>query len=152
MMKSFRVYVTACIFSLLASAIVSIPSAFAVEIPSDHDQDVMIRSTLATFNDANMSNNYAVMWSKASRQFQAQFTPESLQTAFVTFRDKQIFFEEIVTADRVSSENAKLDEEGALVLAGTLKADEGLVKYRLRFVINNKLWKLIGINVDTTKK
>jgi hypothetical protein len=151
-MKSVRIYVTAYIVSLFALVFVSIPAAFAAEIPSNRDQDVLIRSTLATFNDANMSNNYAVMWSKASRQFQAQFTPESLQTAFVTFRDKQIFFEEIVTADRVSSENAKLDEEGALVLAGTLKADEGLVKYRLRFVINNKLWKLIGINVDTTKK
>src|SRR5436190_7174973 len=152
MMKSFRVYVTACIFSLLASAIVSIPSAFAVEIPSDHDQDVMIRSTLATFNDANMSNNYAVMWSKASRQLQVQVTPEKFQTAFAVFRDKQIFFEEIVTADRESSEKAKIDEEGVLVLAGAFKTDEMLVKYRLRYALNSKIWKLLGINVDTTKK
>jgi hypothetical protein len=152
MMKSFRVYVTACIFSLLASAIVSIPSAFAVEIPSDHDQDVMIRSTLATFNDANMSNNYAVMWSKASRQLQVQVTPEKFQTAFAVFRDKQIFFEEIVAADRESSEKAKIDEEGVLVLAGAFKTDEMLVKYRLRYALNSKIWKLLGINVDTTKK
>ena len=91
-MKSFRAYVTACIVSLLALAIVSIPTAFAAEIPSDRDQDVMIRSTLATFNDANMSNNYAVMWSKVSRQLQLQATPEKLQTAFTAFRDKQIFY------------------------------------------------------------
>ncbi|MGH6707432.1 MAG: hypothetical protein ACREEK_00545 [Bradyrhizobium sp.] len=151
-MKSFRAYVTACIASLLALAIVSIPTAFAAEIPSDRDQDVMIRSTLATFNDANMSNNYAVMWSKVSRQLQLQATPEKLQTAFTAFRDKQIFFEDIVAADRVSSENAKIDEEGSLILAGTFKTDEMLVKYRLRFTMNNKIWKLIGINVDTTKK
>jgi len=150
-MKSVRIYVTAYIVSLFALVFVSIPAAFAAEIPSDRDQDVLIRSTLATFNDANMSNNYAVMWSKASRQFQADVTPEKLQTAFAAFRDKQIFFDEIVTADRVSSEKAKFDEVGALVLAGTFKADEGLVKYRLRFVLNNKIWKLIGINVDTTK-
>jgi hypothetical protein len=150
-MKSARIYVTACIVSLFALAIVSIPSAYAAEIPSDHDQDVMIRSTLATFNDANMTNNYAVLLSKASRQLQAQFTPEKLQTIFATFRDKQIFFEDIVTATRESSE-AKIDEEGALVLAGALKADEMLVKYRLRFVPNNKVWKLLGINVDTTRK
>ena len=150
-MKSFRAYVTACIVSLLALAIVSIPAAFAAEIPSDRDQDVMIRSTLATFNDANMSNNYAVLLSKASRQLQSQFTPEKLQGNFAVFRDKQIFFEDIVTAPRESSE-AKIDEEGALVLTGALRADEMLVKYRLRFVPNNKIWKLIGINVDTSKK
>ena len=151
-MKSVRIYVTAYIVSLFALVFVSIPAAFAAEIPSNRDQDVLIRSTLATFNDANMSNNYAVMWSKASRQFQAQFTPESLQTAFVTFRDKQIFFEEIVTADREFSEKAKIDEEGVLVLAGAFKTDEMLVKYRLRYALNSKIWKLLGINVDTTKK
>jgi len=152
MMKSFRARITACIASLFALAFLSIPSAFAADIPSERDQDVMIRSTLATFNDANMSNNYAVMWSKASRQLQVQVTPEKFQTAFAVFRDKQIFFEEIVTADREFSEKAKIDEEGVLVLAGAFKTDEMLVKYRLRYALNSKIWKLLGINVDTTKK
>jgi hypothetical protein len=151
-MKSFRTYVIAGIVSLFGLSTVFIPAAFAAEIPSDRDQDVMIRSTMATFNDANMSNNYAVMWSKVSRQLQLQVTPEKLQTAFATFRDKQIFFEEIVTADRVSSEKATIDEEGSLILTGAFKTDEMLVKCRLRFTQNNKIWKLIGINVDTTKK
>ena len=150
-MKSLRVYVTACIVSMLAVLIVSIPAAFAAEIPSDRDQDVLIRSTLATFNDANMSNNYAVMWFKVSRQFQLDATPEKFQAAFASFRDEQHFFEEIVTAERVSSEEAKIDEGGGLVLVGAFKADELLVKYRLRFVLNNKMWKLAGIKVDTTK-
>ena len=66
--------------------------------------------------------------------------------------DKQIFFEEIVAADRESSEKAKIDEEGVLVLAGAFKTDEMLVKYRLRYALNSKIWKLLGINVDTTKK
>ena len=149
-MKSFRVRVTACIASLFALAFLSIPSAFAADIPSERDQDVMIRSTLATFNDANMANNYTVFMAKASRQLQAQVTPENLQTAFVPFRDKRMFFDDIVTATRVSSEPTKIDEEGVLVLAGTFKTDEMKVTYRLRFVMNAKVWKLLGINVNTS--
>ena len=41
--------------------------------------------------------------------------------------------------------------EGALVLAGVFKTDELQVKYRLRFVQNNKVWKFLGINVDASK-
>ena len=149
-MKSFRARVTACIASLFALAFLSIPSAFAADIPSERDQDVMIRSTLASFNDANVANNYTVFMAKTSRQLQAQVTPETLQTIFVSFRDKQMFFDDIVTATRVSSEPTKLDEEGVLVLAGVFKTDEMKVTYRLRFVMNARVWKLLGINVNTS--
>ena len=151
-MKSFRVHVTACIASLFALAIMSIPSAFAAEIPSEREQDVMIRSTLAAFNDANMTNNYTVLMAKASRQLQSQVTPEKLQTVFAQFRENQLFFEDIVTASRDSSETAMIDNEGVLVLAGTFKTDEMKVKYRLRFAQNAKVWKLLGINVNTSTK
>jgi hypothetical protein len=149
-MKSFRTYVAVCLVSLFAIA--SIPSAFAAEIPSEREQDVMIRSTLAAFNDANMTNNYSVLMAKASRQLQSQATPEQLQTAFAQFRDNLLFFEDIVTATRDSSETATIDNEGVLVLAGTFKTEEMKVKYRLRFAQNAKVWKLLGINVNTTTK
>jgi len=152
-MKSIRLHVTTCIISLLAVVIMSISPAFAaVEIPSDDDQDVMIRSTLMTFNDANMTNNYAVLFGKASKQFQSQITQEKMQTAFEAFRKNELFFEDVVTADYESYDKAKIDEEGALVLAGAFKTDDMQVKYRLRYVQNNKVWKLLGINVDATRK
>ena len=149
-MKSFRVRVTTCIASLFALAFLSIPSAFAAEMPSEHEQDVMIRSTLATFNDANVANNYTVLMAKASRQLQTQVTPEKLQTIFASFRDTRMFFDDIVTARRESSEPAKIDDEGVLVLAGTFKTDEMKVTYRLRFVPNARVWKLLGLNVNTS--
>jgi hypothetical protein len=152
MLKHFRAHLTACIVSLLALAIISVSPAFAADIPSDDDQDIMIRSTLMTFNDANMTNNYAVLYAKASKQFQAQITQEKMQTAFEAFRKNELFFEDVVTADYDSYEKATIDSEGALVLAGVFKTDDMQVKYRIRYVQNNKLWKLLGINVDATRK
>jgi len=153
MLTSFRVRVTACIVSLLVLAILSLSPAFAAaDIPSDDDQDIMIRSTLMTFNDANMTNNYAVLYAKASKQFQAQITQEKMQSAFEAFRKNELFFEDVVTADYASYEKATIDCEGALVLAGVFKTDDMQVKYRIRYVQNNKVWKLLGINVDATRK
>jgi len=61
-----------------------------------------------------------------------------------------LFFEAVVTAEYDSWEKAKFDPDGALVLAGVFKTDELEVKYRLRFVQSNKVWKVLGIKVDAT--
>jgi hypothetical protein len=139
-------------FALIVSLFVLLALPFsparAADLPDDDEQDVLIRSTLMTFNDANMTGNYSVLLAKAAPQFQAQFTAEKLAASFETFRKTQLFFEDVVTADYDSYEKAKLDGEGALVLAGALKTDELTVKYKLRFAKSNKVWKMIGLDVD----
>jgi hypothetical protein len=136
------------LFVLLAT---SLSPAFAVDLPNDDEQDVLIRSTLMTFNDANMTGNYSVLLAKAAPQFQAQFTAEKLAASFEQFRKSELYFEDVVTADYDSSEKAKLDTDGALLLVGVFKTDELTVKYKLRFAQTNKVWKVIGIDVDAKK-
>jgi hypothetical protein len=132
-------------------AAVSLQPAHAVQVPSDDEQDVLIRTTLMTFNDANMTGNYAVLLAKSSRQFQTQITAEKLASAFEPFRSNELFFESAVDARRASSDKPVIDQDGALVLTGMIRTDDMQVKYRLRFVQNGKLWKLLGINVDAKK-
>jgi hypothetical protein len=151
-MKSIRANLATCIVALFALTIAWMVPAFAADIPDDDGQDVLIRTTLLTFNDANMTNNYAVMLARSSKQFQSQFTPDKMATAFEIFRKNKLFFEEVATADYDSSEKAVIDKEGALMLAGVFKTDDLQVKYNLRFVKNEDAWKMLGINVDATKK
>ena len=137
--------------SLLFLIAVSLSPACAAEIPSEDEQDVLIRTTLMTFNDANMTGNYTVLRAKASKQFQAQYSAEQVFTAFEAFRKNELYFEEVVGAEYDSNEKARFDSEGALILAGVFKTGELQVKYRLRFVQSNKVWKFLGINVDASK-
>jgi hypothetical protein len=137
--------------AFLILAAVSLAPAHAIQVPSDDEQDVLVRTTLMTFNDANMTGNYAVLLAKSSRQFQTQITAEKLSAAFEPFRTNELFFESAVDAHRDASERPTIDQEGALVLTGVLKTDDMQVKYRLRFVQNGKAWKLLGINVDAKK-
>lgn len=151
-MKSIRACLATTIVALFVVTFVSLAPAFAIDVPDDDDQDVLIRTTLMTFNDANMTNNYAVMLARSSKQFQSQFTPDKMAAAFEVFRKNKLFFEEVATAAYDSSEKATIDKEGALVLVGVFKTDELQVKYNLRFVKNDDAWKMLGINVDATKK
>src|SRR5215813_13608363 len=136
----------ATVLVVLAMAVAA-PAFAATQIPDDDDQDVLIRTTLMTFNDANMTNNYAVFHAKASTEFQGQFSPEKIQAACETFRAKELLFEDVVAADYASYDKATFDNEGALVLAGVFKTDDMEVKYRLRFIQNNHVWKMLGLNV-----
>jgi hypothetical protein len=95
--KSIRANLITSIIAFFALAWV-LP-AFAADIPDDDEQDVLIRTTLLTFNDANMTSNYAVMLARASKQFQSQFTVDKMATAFEVFRKNKLFFEEVATAD-----------------------------------------------------
>jgi hypothetical protein len=130
--------------------LIALSPAYAAEMPSDDEQDVLIRTTLLTFNDANMTGNFSVFYAKAAKQFQDKYSAEKMAAGFETFRTKELFFEDIATAEYDSEEKAKFDE-GALILAGVFKTDNMLVKYRLRFVQNAKVWKVIGLDVDASK-
>ncbi|MCK1545368.1 hypothetical protein IVA87_19495 [Bradyrhizobium sp. 147] len=141
----------ALLVSLTFLSVMSPSSAYAIDLPTDDEQDVLVRTTLMTFNDANITGNYSVLLAKGSRQFQEQMTAEKLGAAFESFRSKKLFFEGIVTDDYESQQKAKLDSEGALVLAGEFKNDEVRVKYKLRFAQNDNAWKVIGIDVDAKK-
>jgi hypothetical protein len=137
--------------ALIALTMVTFQPVRAADIPDD-DQDAMIRTTLVTFNDANMTNNYSVFLAKASTELQSQTTVDKLATAFEGIRKNELFFEDVITADYDSYEKAKIDNDGALVMAGVFKTDDMEVKYNLRYIQNNKIWKLLGINVTATRK
>jgi hypothetical protein len=147
-----RTGLASAILGLLALFAVTLSPVRAADVPDDDDQDIMIRSTLMTFNDANVTGNYSVLIARASSQFQAQVTPEKLAAAFEGFRKNKLYIDDVVTADYDSYEKAKVDGDGVLTLAGVFKTDELTVKYNLRYVKNDSDWKLLGINVDVNKK
>ena len=130
----------------------SLRPAYAADMPSEDDQDVLVRATLMTFNDANMTGNYAVFIAKASKQFQSQIAPEKLAASLESFRVNRLFFDNVVTEDYDSTEKPTIDAEGGLNLGGLFRTDDMEVKYKLRFIQNDNVWKLLGFNVDAKKQ
>ena len=64
--------------------------AMAQNIPSPEAQEVIIKTSLMTFNDANLSGNYTVLNALGSKPFRETLSPEKLKAGFKEFNDKQI--------------------------------------------------------------
>ena len=125
--------------------------ANAASLPSDDEEEVLIRTTLMTFNDANMTGNYSVLLAKASKEVQAQLSNEKLFEAFKPFRTNQLFFEDVIYEELDSYDDSKFDDDGALVLAGVIRTDTKKISYTLKFLRNDNVWKWSGINVKADK-
>jgi hypothetical protein len=106
---------------MLALAISFVTPAFSATLPTDNEQEILVKTTLMTFNDANLTGNYSVLFDKSSKAFLSQISVEKLPDAFKVFRARNINLESIV-ADEIDSS-------------------------KLKFVNEDGVWKILGLNV-----
>ena len=140
------VYARALLAMVALFAIAAGASAMAATLPDDSEQEILIKTTLMTFNDANLTGNYTVLHDKAATAFRKQLPPDKLADAFKDFRDKKVNIESIVADEIDSGGEARIDD-GVLILKGRFKDDTRRIRYDLKFVREDNSWKLIGINV-----
>ena len=122
--------------------------AHSAPVPTDDEQEILIKTTLMTFNDANLTGNYTILYDKAAKPFRAQITVQKLVDAFKVYRDKKVNLASIVSADMDSSNKATIDSDGVLNLKGKFKDDEKRIRFDLRFVNEEGGWKMLGITVN----
>jgi hypothetical protein len=131
---------------------VSVSTALAqVKVPSPELQEVLIKASLLTFNDANVTGNYAVMHAKLSKPFRDQFPPDKLADVFKEFRDKHIDFDVIAAKRPIGIEESKISDDGTLSIKGYFDTTPSRLNYDLGFIISEGEWKLMKINVDLKK-
>lgn len=126
----------------------ALDGANAQGMPSPTMQEVLVKVTLLTFNDANISGNYEVMHSKLSKPFRDQFSADKLKETFKEFADKELWIDPIASLPIKQTDEPKIDDNGILTLTGYFDTKPKQVKYRLRFLPSDGQWKPIGINVN----
>src|SRR5947208_10714264 len=60
------------------------------KVPSERPLETLFKTSLLSFNDANMTGTYTVFHAKLSKPFREQFPPERLKETFKEFSDKRI--------------------------------------------------------------
>jgi len=118
------------------------------KVPAARPLEALVKSSLMTFNDANLTGNYSVLYDKAAKPFRAQATVQKLVDAFKVYRDKKVNLASIVSADMDSSNKATIDSDGVLNLKGKFKDDDKRIRFDLKFVNEEGAWKMLGINVN----
>lgn len=121
------------------------------KVPNERVLEALVKVTLLTFNDANVTGNYTVFHAKASKPFRDQFPPEKLHETFREFAEKQIDFDIIAAYKPVYDPPPKVDGDGRLLINGYFPTEPARVVYDLQFIPSDGEWKLISINVKTER-
>src|SRR5690348_10521139 len=97
------------LIGVVTAALLSIgaPARAQLNLPDANLQEVLIKTTLLAFNDANITGNYAVLHAKTSKPFRDQFSPERLKEVFKEFAEKHIDFAVIAAKTPVPSQDSK---------------------------------------------
>jgi len=53
------------------------------------NREILVKTTLMTFNDANLTGNYSVLFDKSSKAFRSQISAENCPEAFKVFRARK---------------------------------------------------------------
>lgn len=114
-------------------------------LPTPLVEEVMVKTTLLTLNDANLTGNYDVMHAKMAKAFREKFGSDTLEQAFRTFAGKHI--DVIAATPLVTTQEARINRDGALMLRGYFDTTPSRLNYALDYAISEGEWKLIAIDV-----
>jgi hypothetical protein len=116
--------------------------------PDEFTREVLTRSTLLTFNDANRTGIYDVLRARSSSPFQATYTSEQLAEIFKVFRDQDIDLLAVAAMDPIEDAAPSFNEDGVMTLVGHFETTPQQIKYELELLLEGGSWKMIGINVN----
>src|SRR6185437_9846016 len=105
------------------------------KVPSERALDALVKVSLLSFNDANVTGNYTVFHAKLSKPFRDQFPPEKLAATFKEFRDKRIDFDLIAAKKPISTEEPKINN-GTLSIKGYFDTSPARLNYDLGFIVS----------------
>ena len=139
------------VVALLAALTWATMASAQNKVPSERALEALVKVTLLSFNDANITGNYTVFHAKLSKPFRQQFSPERLAETFKDFVRKDIDFDIIAAYEPVYDPEPRVDDEGKLLVKGWFPTEPARVAYDLKFIPSDGEWKLIGINVKTER-
>jgi hypothetical protein len=126
------------------------PAAQQQTMPVSIEQALyLIRSTLLTLNDANLSGNYTVLRDLAAPDFQARNTAADLGQTFFDLRRRNFdLYGAALLAPQLTVVPA-LDQSGMLHLAGYIPTRPQQINFDLVFQVVRNRWRLYSISIAT---
>lgn len=120
-------------------------------VPSPEAITIFVRSALSALDQANMTNNYSVLYQMGSANFRKTTTPEQLSQAFKWYRDNRAaggidLAPVMVLPPQLSVEPTV--KNGQLHLVGFFPSKPMQVNYDLNYEVEGGSWRLSGLAVN----
>jgi hypothetical protein len=144
------------VIARIVAALVLLLAVSAAEaqnkVPSDRALEALVKASLLTFNDANVTGNYTVLHAKLSKPFRQQFPPDKLKETFKEFSKKNVDFDIIAAMPPSYDPKPVVDDEGKLLVKGSFPTEPSRLAFELDFIPSDGEWKLIRLNVKLGAK
>src|SRR5262245_15072386 len=132
----------------MLALVLALPAAHAQnKVPTEPALETLVKTSLLTFNDANITGNYEVLHGKLSGPFRAQFPAARLKEAFKDFRDKDLDIGVIAAMKPAYAPAPSVDDEGRLLVQGSFPTEPNRVQFDLAFIPSDGEWKLVRLHV-----
>lgn len=128
------------------------------EIPSNDKLQTLVKSTFLDFSDAVQSGDFTDFHKKAAKVWRDDASADELAEAFKPFVDDKEnynFKRAVSPMDAVFSPAPSIEKVAgldALVVKGYYPTKPARANFELKYTMDDGTWKLIGINVKTTKE
>jgi len=127
--------------------LLAVPAAAQNKVPPARPLEALVKSSLMSLNDANLTGDYRVLHARLSEPFRKQYTPERLKATFKEFNDKNVDIDIVTATTPTYDQPPYVDAEGKLIVRGFFPTETSRVSFEMDFISGEGEWKLIRINV-----
>lgn len=117
-------------------------------VPTEKEAKRLALDSLQAFNQALQAKNFDSFYAKIAKLWQQQTTADKLEEIFQTFLDKDVDISGIADVDPTFDSKPAIDNDGFLVLKGSYPAKPLKVLFELKYVYEDEVWELVGININ----
>ena len=135
-------------WAIMGALLLAGPARAENTVPSAEFQEILIKTSLLTLNDANITGNYTVLHAKLAKPFRDQFSPDKLKQGFKTFADQKADWGLIATKPPIATSESTIDKRGALILRGYFDTKPMRMNYELDFLPSEEEWKPLKLIIN----
>lgn len=162
--KTFSYKANALIFTILCVYIININQVYAEPkklnvgklkkplhlsvMPDNVKLNLMIRTTLLAFSQANQTGNYSVLRDLSHPKFQLLNSNAQLADVFQNFRKRNLDLAPIIFYTPKLVRPAQIQKDGLLRMTGYFETKPERVSFDLGFWLQGKDWRLAALIVD----
>lgn len=117
------------------------------QIPQAAGLIVLIKGSLIALNQANLTNNYQVLYALGSDSLRASTNPQNLGQSFAGFRERKIDLSSVLFLNPNLTRAAAI-EGGRLHLVGTFPTTPLQINFDFWFEPSQGQWKFVQLNTS----
>ncbi|HLE93678.1 MAG TPA: hypothetical protein VI543_03745 [Sulfuricaulis sp.] len=120
----------------------------APTVPGKAEQVTLVKQSIHDFIVSIEQKNMGHFRSKVSQLWQKQHTTEQLNQAFKPIMDSGANWPVLDSFQPVISSEARVDENGVLLIAGHYPTQPSQVNFEQKFIYEDVSWRLIGFKIQ----